>query len=490
MDLITQLQDKLDHLLYVFGTCIGVLQRDAPPSSFFNNPQIQNQQQQNPQIQQQQQQQNPQTQQPPQQPPQPQQQQQQPPQPTEEWDAPSKMALQVIETSKVIESYIEKLPGFDKTEDQQYEDLKNLNTQSKQVSNELLSSRRDAIELLKMVKESILYISEESKNEETDQQPMQQMSQLQADSLPQLTDVDKIISNCEKLKKLMEKHEQSIKQAALSLANVLGDDPNNKEIMDNIDKSFLTTIALEDAVITYSRNAANLKSHVERAVRSIQNNNNNNNNNSINNNDNNVSQSITNPSSSSSNTTTTTTTTTTTSTINTTTNSINNLEDNQDTRGNLSSQDRIGLGENLADKYLKDDYKRPLNLEKSKTSVKYNNLKREVHSVNHSTPLDGLNDEDEDLVVASQTISIICPLSQATLVEPVRAEQCGHVFSKAIILQMFKNSAQIPCPIAGCGRQIAKTQLKRAIDVEETVKKELRRKESQQRRNDDDITEV
>ncbi|KAN0019615.1 hypothetical protein ACTFIU_002832 [Dictyostelium citrinum] len=165
MDLITQLQDKLDHLLYVFGTCIGVLQRDAPPSSFFNN----TQNQQNQQIQQQPQQpQQQQQQQPPQQ-------QQSQPTPTEEWDAPSKMALQVIETSKVIESYIEKLPGFDKTEDQQYEDLKNLNTQSKQVSSELLSSRRDAIELLKMVKESILYISEESKNEETDeQQPMEQ----------------------------------------------------------------------------------------------------------------------------------------------------------------------------------------------------------------------------------------------------------------------------------------------------------------------------
>ncbi|KAN0038763.1 hypothetical protein ACTA71_000951 [Dictyostelium dimigraforme] len=170
MDLITQLQDKLDHLLYVFGTCIGVLQRDAPPSSFFNNPQNQLQPQQNQQLQQQQQQQNQQQHQQQAQPPQP----PQPPQSTEEWDAPSKMALQVIETSKVIESYIEKLPGFDKTEDQQYEDLKNLNTQSKQVSNELLSSRKDAIELLKMVKESILYISEESKNEEMEKQPMEQ----------------------------------------------------------------------------------------------------------------------------------------------------------------------------------------------------------------------------------------------------------------------------------------------------------------------------
>ncbi|KAK5579217.1 hypothetical protein RB653_008896 [Dictyostelium firmibasis] len=176
MDLITQLQDKLDHLLYVFGTCIGVLQRDAPPSSFFNNPQNQPQQSQQSQPQQQQSQPPQQTSQ---QQSQPQQQQSQPPQqtsqqPAEEWDAPSKMALQVIETSKVIESYIEKLPGFDKTEDQQYEDLKNLNTQSKKVSNELLSSRKDAIELLKMVKESIRYISEESKNEENQEQPMEQ----------------------------------------------------------------------------------------------------------------------------------------------------------------------------------------------------------------------------------------------------------------------------------------------------------------------------
>ncbi|KAN0019614.1 hypothetical protein ACTFIU_002831 [Dictyostelium citrinum] len=297
------------------------------------------------------------------------------------------------------------------------------------------------------------------------------MSQLQADSLPQITDVDKILSNCEKLKKIMEKHEQSIKQAALSLANVLGDDPNNKDIMDNIDKSFLTTIALEEAVNTYSKNAANLKSHVERAVRSIQNNTNNNN---YNNNNDNISQTITNSSSH----------------ITTTTNNNNNSEDNQDLRGNLSSQDRVGLGENLADKYLKDDYKKPLNIEKSKTNAKYNNLKREVHSVNHTTPLEGLNDEDADLVLASQTISIVCPLSQATLVEPVRAEKCLHVFSKAIIFQMFKNSAQIPCPIAGCGHQIGKNQLKRAIDMEETIKRELRKKESQQRRDDEDITEV
>ncbi|EGC28590.1 hypothetical protein DICPUDRAFT_100091 [Dictyostelium purpureum] len=130
MDLITQVQDKLDHLLYVFGTCIGVLQRDAPPSSFTP--------------------------------------QQQPPQ--EPWEVPPKMAIQVIETSKLIESYIEKLPGFDKTEDEQYEDLRNLNNESKEISAQHQMSRNEAIEVLKLVKDSIRFISEESKKVEKEEE--------------------------------------------------------------------------------------------------------------------------------------------------------------------------------------------------------------------------------------------------------------------------------------------------------------------------------
>ncbi|EGG13277.1 putative mediator complex subunit 21 [Cavenderia fasciculata] len=109
MDLLTQLQDKLDHLFLVFGTCIGVLQRDAPPSSFsevMNN---------------------------------------QPPQLTQEqltnadnWNSQTKhMALQVIETTKLIESIIESLPGFQRTENEQYQRLKALNHESKLLQQQL-----------------------------------------------------------------------------------------------------------------------------------------------------------------------------------------------------------------------------------------------------------------------------------------------------------------------------------------------------------------
>eukprot|EP01132_Coremiostelium_polycephalum_P004791 gene4791-5976_t len=124
MDLLTQLQDKLDQLFLVFGTCIGVLQRDAPNSAFQNNGDL-------------------------------------PP----EWLNQTKdMALQVIETSKLIESYIESLPGFNRTEPEQYNNLKLLNSESKQMNDQLQLSKQDALEMLSQVKDAINLIIEDSQD--------------------------------------------------------------------------------------------------------------------------------------------------------------------------------------------------------------------------------------------------------------------------------------------------------------------------------------
>ncbi|KAF2075919.1 hypothetical protein CYY_002767 [Polysphondylium violaceum] len=125
MDRITQLQDKLDDMFYIFGTCIGVLQRDAPPVSFKEQNELSFSQEWGHQI--------------------------------------GDMATQVIDTSKLIESYIDSLPGLKKTETEQYENLKSLNSESNDTLKELKLTKSEAIEMLKLVKESIRYISEESK---------------------------------------------------------------------------------------------------------------------------------------------------------------------------------------------------------------------------------------------------------------------------------------------------------------------------------------
>ncbi|KYQ91754.1 putative mediator complex subunit 21 [Tieghemostelium lacteum] len=125
-DRLTQLQNQLDQLFLVFGTCIGVLQRDAPQSSFVESSKL-------------------------------------PP----EWGTQVKdMAKQVIDSSKLIESYIESLPGFDRTETEQYENLKQLDIESKDSTNQLNLTKLEAIDMLNSVKDAIRIIAEESKNQE------------------------------------------------------------------------------------------------------------------------------------------------------------------------------------------------------------------------------------------------------------------------------------------------------------------------------------
>ncbi|GAM26155.1 hypothetical protein SAMD00019534_093300 [Acytostelium subglobosum LB1] len=130
MDLLTQLQDKLDYLFLVFGTCIGVLQRDAPPSPFDQQSVVNNQEHQERVV---------------------------------KWNEQTKdMAMQVIETSKLIESIIDSLPGFNCTEPEQYQRLKALNAETIETSQQLEQTKKEAELMLKLVKDAIRMLSNES----------------------------------------------------------------------------------------------------------------------------------------------------------------------------------------------------------------------------------------------------------------------------------------------------------------------------------------
>ena len=67
----------------------------------------------------------------------------------------------------------------------------------------------------------------------------------------------------------------------------------------------------------------------------------------------------------------------------------------------------------------------------------------------------GTND-DEDIVEEPQEQNLVCPLSRVLFVDPVRNASCGHVFSRAHVLQHLHSGAQRSrCPIAGCGHPIS-----------------------------------
>lgn len=69
--------------------------------------------------------------------------------------------------------------------------------------------------------------------------------------------------------------------------------------------------------------------------------------------------------------------------------------------------------------------------------------------------------DDGDLVMTRDETSLVCPISQAIFINPVKNPSCGHSYSKAAITMLINGSSSrrtagsIPCPVAGCLHQVA-----------------------------------
>lgn len=59
-------------------------------------------------------------------------------------------------------------------------------------------------------------------------------------------------------------------------------------------------------------------------------------------------------------------------------------------------------------------------------------------------------EENEDLVIAEETISIYCPLSLAVMEDPYTSRKCKHTFDKKSIVSFFGRGGKKPCPQTGC----------------------------------------
>jgi SUMO ligase MMS21 Smc5/6 complex component len=125
------------------------------------------------------------------------------------------------------------------------------------------------------------------------------------------------------------------------------------------------------------------------------------------------------------------------------------------------------------DKYYQDKLKSlKENVKKSGTSEYVKELKLK------SAQLRGKDDDqDEDLQVVSQRVSYICPITTKLLVNPVKSSQCGHVYSKAAIVQMMvaHGRGDIECPKAGCNHYVRESYLKEDRSIARAVAKEERR---------------
>ncbi|BFU23564.1 hypothetical protein EHI8A_165400 [Entamoeba histolytica HM-1:IMSS-B] len=78
---------------------------------------------------------------------------------------------------------------------------------------------------------------------------------------------------------------------------------------------------------------------------------------------------------------------------------------------------------------------------------KIKEMKRRIWYARHSEPY--FEDENEGVII-SNTRSFICPLTKKPFVNPVKAQVCGHIFSKQAIYNLIGRNKTIKCPVAGC----------------------------------------
>lgn len=108
-----------------------------------------------------------------------------------------------------------------------------------------------------------------------------------------------------------------------------------------------------------------------------------------------------------------------------------------------------------------------------------------VHHNGEPLPSDAVENDDADIIVAQVTTvqllmifwitclivfvntlfqaseeSVICPLTQQQMVEPVRSKQCHHSYERMAILQHLKSrNKRVRCPIAGCSHYVVEGDL-------------------------------
>lgn len=94
-----------------------------------------------------------------------------------------------------------------------------------------------------------------------------------------------------------------------------------------------------------------------------------------------------------------------------------------------------------------------------------------------------ISDED-DFAVGGMVQDFKCPLTMATLDQPMTSTTCRHSYSKEAVFSYIEQCAQRrerpQCPRAGCDKQISKTTLREDPELEKRVRAHKRRMEQRE----------
>ncbi|KAJ3010549.1 hypothetical protein HKX48_007334 [Thoreauomyces humboldtii] len=104
----------------------------------------------------------------------------------------------------------------------------------------------------------------------------------------------------------------------------------------------------------------------------------------------------------------------------------------------------------------------------------------------------GNDDDDMELEIVSQHMSLQCPITTQTLEDPVTSQTCKHSYSRGAITEHIRHgekhnpSRRAECPVAGCARYITLADLKPDKDLARLVRRKLAEEDEEAGREDEE----
>ena len=122
---------------------------------------------------------------------------------------------------------------------------------------------------------------------------------------------------------------------------------------------------------------------------------------------------------------------------------------------------------------------------------------RGIHQIRQILGIMG-DADDDDILVASCSVSYNCPITMAEFKTPVENAPCGHNYEEDAIMELLRNAgggrrfAPVRCPVTGCRHNVSKSTLKPnpslLVDMRRARQRDKAARTQQQ--DDDDVIDL
>ncbi|KAI1069356.1 hypothetical protein LB507_008905 [Fusarium sp. FIESC RH6] len=94
------------------------------------------------------------------------------------------------------------------------------------------------------------------------------------------------------------------------------------------------------------------------------------------------------------------------------------------------------------------------------------------------------DDDDDDIAVARETISINCPLTLQPMKDPYTNRNCKHTFEKSALLEYLPMRGESQCPQAGCSQSFARVRFDHDFFQDQAMVRRIKRARQAQAQQD------